>query len=286
MQTQAQDQNFVITDIRIDGLQRISPGVMFSLLPVSIGDQMEPGMAAQIVRSISASQYFEEIEIAREDGVLLITVQERPSVSEINISGNRVLKSEDILRNMASADIVEGGIFTRATLEAIRQGIQEVYSGRGRYGTTVDIEVEELPRNRVSIDMTVNEGEESRIRDVNVVGNSTFADEDLLDLMDLGTKPWYLPFSRRDRYSREQLTGDLERLTSYYLDSGFARFNIDSTPVTITPDNEQIYITVNISEGSALSRSVVLIWWVIWLMLNLCCEPTHWSVLARRFLRR
>lgn len=257
MQTQAQDQNFVITDIRIDGLQRISPGVMFSLLPVSIGDRMEPGMSAQIVRSISASQYFEEIEIAREDGVLLITVQERPSVSEINISGNRVLKSEDILRNMASADIVEGGIFTRATLEAIRQGIQEVYSGRGRYGTTVDIEVEDLPRNRVSIDMTVNEGEESRIRDVNVVGNSTFADEDLLDLMDLGTKPWYLPFSRRDRYSREQLTGDLERLTSYYLDSGFARFNIDSTPVTITPDNEQIYITVNISEGQRYQISRV-----------------------------
>ena len=257
MQTQAQDQNFVITDIRIDGLQRISPGVMFSLLPVSIGDPMEPGMAAQIVRSISASQYFEEIEIAREDGVLLITVQERPSVSEINISGNRVLKSEDILRNMASADIVEGGIFTRATLEAIRQGIQEVYSGRGRYGTTVDIEVEDLPRNRVSIDMTVNEGEESRIRDVNVVGNSTFADEDLLDLMDLGTKPWYLPFSRRDRYSREQLTGDLETLTSYYLDSGFARFNIDSTPVTITPDNEQIYITVNISEGQRYQISRV-----------------------------
>lgn len=257
MQTQAQDQNFVITDIRIDGLQRISPGVMFSLLPVSIGDRMEPGMSAQIVRSISASQYFEEIEIAREDGVLLITVQERPSVSEINISGNRVLKSEDILRNMASADIVEGGIFTRATLEAIRQGIQEVYSGRGRYGTTVDIEVEDLPRNRVSIDMTVNEGEESRIRDVNVVGNSTFADEDLLDLMDLGTKPWYLPFSRRDRYSREQLTGDLETLTSYYLDSGFARFNIDSTPVTITPDNEQIYITVNISEGQRYQISRV-----------------------------
>lgn len=257
MQTQAQDQNFVITDIRIDGLQRISPGVMFSLLPVSIGDRMEPGMSAQIVRSISASQYFEEIEIAREDGVLLITVQERPSVSEINISGNRVLKSEDILSNMESADIVEGGIFTRATLEAIRQGIQEVYSGRGRYGTTVDIEVEDLPRNRVSIDMTVNEGEESRIRDVNVVGNSTFADEDLLDLMDLGTKPWYLPFSRRDRYSREQLTGDLETLTSYYLDSGFARFNIDSTPVTITPDNEQIYITVNISEGQRYQISRV-----------------------------
>jgi outer membrane protein insertion porin family len=254
---QAQSESFVVTDIRIDGLQRISPGVMFSLLPISIGDELEPGMSAQIIRAITASQYFEEVEIAREDGVLLITVLERPSVSEINISGNRVLQTDDILRNMESADIVEGGIFTRATLEAIRQGIQEVYSSRGRYGTTVDIEVTELPRNRVAIDMTVNEGRESRIRDVNVVGNATFADDDLLGLMDLGTKPWYLPFSRRDRYSREQLSGDLERITSYYLDSGFARFNIDSTPVTITPDNEQIYVTINVSEGQRFQISRV-----------------------------
>lgn len=252
-----QQQSFIISDIRIDGLQRISPGVMFSLLPVNIGDTMQPGMTGPIIRAITESAYFEEVEVAREGDVLLITVLERPSVSEINISGNRVLQTEDILQNMASADIVEGGIFTRATLEAIRQGIQEVYSSRGRYGTTVDIEVTEQPRNRVAIDMTVNEGQESRIRDVNLVGNTTYDDDELLDLMDLGIRPWYLPFSRRDRYSREQLSGDLERVTSYYLDNGFARFNIDSTPVTITPDNEQIYITINVSEGQQFQISRV-----------------------------
>lgn len=253
----AQQQSFVISDIRIDGLQRISPGVMFSLLPVSIGDSMQPGMTGPIIRSVTESGYFEEVEVAREGDVLLITVLERPSVSEINIEGNQVLQTEDILENMASAEIVEGGIFTRATLEAIRQGIQEVYSSRGRYGTTVDIEVTEQPRNRVAIDMTVNEGQESRIQDVNLVGNTTYADDELTELMDLGTKPWYLPFSRRDRYSREQLSGDIERVTSYYLDNGFARFNIDSTPVTITPDNEQIYITINVSEGQQYQISRV-----------------------------
>jgi outer membrane protein insertion porin family len=254
---QAQPQNFIISDIRIDGLQRISPGVMFSLLPVSVGDEMEPGLSASIIRAISASQYFEEIELAREGDVLLITVLERPSVSEINISGNRVLKSEDILRNMASADIVEGGIFTRSTLEAIRQGIQEVYSGRGRYGTTVDIEVTDLPRNRVAIDMTVNEGQESRIKDVNIVGNTTYDNDELTGIFDLGVRPWYLPFSRRDRYSSEQLQGDIERLNSWYLDRGFARFNVDNTPVSITPDNEEIYITINVSEGQQYSISRV-----------------------------
>jgi outer membrane protein insertion porin family len=150
---------------------------------------------------------------------------------------------------MATADITEGGIFTRATLEAIRQGIQEVYSGRGRYGTTVDIEIEEQPRNRVAINMTVNEGEESRIQYINIVGNNAFEDDELLALFDLGLKPWFNPFSGRNKYSREQFTGDLERLTSHYMDNGYVRFNVDSTPISITPDNEQIYITINVTEG-------------------------------------
>lgn len=250
-------ESFTIDDIRVDGLQRISPGVMFGLLPVSVGDQMMPGTAGQIIRSITESQYFEEVEVARDGDVLLITVLERPSVSEINISGNDVLETEDILNNMREAEIYEGGIFTRSTLEAISQGIQEVYSSRGRYGTTVDIEVTEQPRNRVAIDMTVNEGEESRIKGVNIVGNQIYDTEELEGLMDLGTKPWWLPLSRRDRYSREQLEGDLESLTSYYLDNGYARFNIDSTPVSITPDNEDIYITINVSEGEQYEISKV-----------------------------
>ncbi len=247
--TAAYAQNFVIEDIQIDGLQRISSGVVFGLLPVGIGDVVSDTVPADIIRAITASEYFEDVEVAREGNVLFITVLERPSVSEINITGNKVLKSEDILENMATADITEGGIFTRATLEAIRQGIQEVYSGRGRYGTTVEIDIEEQPRNRVAINMTINEGKESRIQYINIVGNNAFDDDELLDLFDLGLKPWYNPFSGRNKYSREQLTGDLEKLTSHYMDNGYVRFNIDSTPISITPDNEEIYITINVSEG-------------------------------------
>ncbi len=242
-------QDFVIEDIQIDGLQRISSGVVFGLLPVGIGDLVDEQVPAEIIRAITGSEYFEDVEVAREGNVLFITVLERPSVSEINITGNKVLKSEDILENMAKADITEGGIFTRATLEAIRQGIQEVYSGRGRYGTTVEIDIEEQPRNRVAINMTINEGKESRIQYINIVGNNAFEDDELLELFDLGLKPWYNPFSGRNKYSREQLTGDLEKLTSHYMDNGYVRFNIDSTPISITPDNEQIYITINVTEG-------------------------------------
>lgn len=242
-------QEFVIADIIVDGYQRISPGVIYNLLPVGIGDPVDSSISAQIIRELSQSEYFDEIEVSREGNILVITVLERPSVAEITIEGNSVLETEDIIENMASAEIAEGQIFTRAALEVIRQGIQDVYSSRGRYGATVEIDVEELPRNRVAISLNINEGEESRIRHVNVVGNEAFNEEDLLGLFELGTKPWYLFLSRRDRYSREQFSGDLERLESFYLDNGYVEFNIDSTPIAITPDRKEVYITVNVNEG-------------------------------------
>ena len=244
-----QAQTFTIADIIIDGYQRISPGIIYGLLPVGIGDQVNNDTPANIIRALSASGYFEEVEVARDGNILIITILERPSVAEINIEGNKVLETDDIIENMGNADIAEGQIFTRSTMEAIRQGIQDVYSSRGRYGATVDIEVEELPRNRVAINLDINEGRESRIRHINIVGNTSFSDEDLLQLFEQGTKPWYAFLSRRDRYSREQFSGDLERLETFYLDNGFVDFNVDSTPISITPDRESIYITVNITEG-------------------------------------
>ena len=186
-----------------------------------------------------------------------MTVLERPSVAEITIEGNSVLETEDILDNMATAEIAEGQIFTRAALEAIQQGIQEVYSSRGRYGASVEIDVEELPRNRVAISLDINEGEESRIRHINIVGNETYEEEELLDLFELGTKPWYMFLSRRDRYSREQFGGDLERLESFYLDNGFVEFSIDSFPISITPNREEVYLTVNVTEGKQYTVSDV-----------------------------
>ncbi len=242
-------QTFTIADIIVDGYQRISPGIIYNLLPVGIGDEVNALTPAEIIRSLSASEYFDEIEVAREGNILIITVLERPSVAEIAITGNSVLETEDIIENMAGAGIAEGQIFTRAALEAIQQGIQDVYSSRGRYGAAVEVEVEELPRNRVAISLDINEGEESRIRHINIVGNQAFEEEELLGLLELGTKPWYLFLSRKDRYSREQFSGDLERLESFYLDNGYVEFNIDSTPISITPDRKEVYITINISEG-------------------------------------
>ena len=242
-------QDFIIADIIVEGYQRISAGIIYNLLPVGIGDEVGATTPAEIIRALANSEYFDEIEVARDGNILVVTVLERPSVASIEIEGNSVLETEDIIDNMASADIAEGQIFTRAALELIRQGIQDVYSSRGRYGAAVEIEIEELPRNRVAISLTINEGEESRIRHINIVGNTAFEEDDLLDLFELGTKPWWLIMSRKDRYSREQFSGDLERLESFYLDNGYVEFNIDSTPIAITPDRKEVYITVNINEG-------------------------------------
>ncbi|MBQ12972.1 MAG: outer membrane protein assembly factor BamA [Gammaproteobacteria bacterium] len=243
-------QTFTVADIIVDGYQRISPGVIYGLLPVGIGDQISSATSAQIIRELSQSEYFDEIEVAREGNILIITVVERPSVAEISLDGNSLLSTEDILQNMATAEIAEGQIFTRQALEVIRSGIQDVYSGRGRYGATVEIEVEELPRNRVAISLDINEGEESRIRAVNIVGNDAFPEDDLLSLFELGTKSWYQFFSRKDRYSREQFSGDLERLETFYLNNGYVEFSIESTPISITPDREEVYIAVNVNEGA------------------------------------
>jgi len=242
-------QSFVISDIIVDGYQRISAGIIYGLLPVSIGDEVTENVPAQIIRDLVQSGYFDEVEVSRQGNDLIVTVVERPSVAEITIEGNSILQTEDILENMASADIAEGQIFTRAALEAIQQGIQDVYSSRGRYGAAVEIEVEELPRNRVGISLEINEGEESRIKHINIVGNEAFEEEQLLSLFELGTKDWYQLFSRKDRYSREQFSGDLERLESYYLDNGYVEFSVDSTPISITPDRKEVYITINVNEG-------------------------------------
>lgn len=250
-------QNFTIADIIVDGYQRISPGIIYNLLPVGIGDTVDASVPALIIRELAQAEYFDEVEVSREGNILVVTVLERPSVAEITIEGNSVLETEDILENMATAEIAEGQIFTRAALEAIRQGIQDVYSSRGRYGAAVEIEVEDLPRNRVAIRLDINEGEESRIRHINIVGNEAFNEDDLLSLLELGTKPWYMLMSRKDRYSREQFTGDLERLESFYLDNGYVEFNIDSTPISITPDRKEVYITVNITEGDQFAVSSV-----------------------------
>ena len=250
-------QAFVVTDIRIDGLQRVSAGTVFNSLPVEVGDDVEAPEVAGAVRSLYQTGYFNDIQIGRDGDVLVVTVTERPSISEIEFKGNKAIKTEDLTKGLSQAGLAEGEIFQQATLEAIRLELERQYVSQGRYGASITAEVEAQPRNRVKLTINVKEGKVATIQHVNVVGNTVFTDEELTELFELQKTEWYQFFSSADKYSREKLSGDLERLRSYYLDRGYINFNIASTQVSISPDKQGVYITVNLDEGDKYTISDV-----------------------------
>lgn len=250
-------QTFRVTDIRLEGLQRVSAGTVFAALPVQIGENMDTEEIQSATRSLFRTGYFADIEIGRDGGVLVIRVQERPAISEIEIDGNKAIKTEDLMKGMTDNGLSEGQIFKRSTLEGLTQELQRQYVAQGRYSASVEAEVEELPRNQVKLIINVDEGEVASIKHINIVGNKAFSDEELAELFELKTTGRLSWLNSNDRYSKEKLTGDLERLESHYLDRGYLKFSIDSTQVSLTPDKEAVYITANITEGGVYKVSDV-----------------------------
>jgi outer membrane protein insertion porin family len=241
--------SFVVTDIRVEGLQRISPGSVFNDIPIKVNDRIDQDAIAQTSRALFKSGNFDDVQIGRDGDVLVITLVERPSISEINIDGNKAIKTEDLLEGLKGAGLAVGQVFQRATLEQMRVELQRQYVSQGRYDATIETEVAEQARNRVAVNIDINEGTVAKIKHINIVGNSVFGEGDLVELFELKTSGWFTWLSGVDKYSREKLNGDLENLSSYYLDRGYIRFNIDSTQVAITPDRKAVYVTVNVTEG-------------------------------------
>lgn len=252
-----QAQSFQINDIRLEGLQRVSAGTVFSALPLRVGDQVTSEDIRAATRSLFQVGYFSDVAMGRDGDVLVVRLEERPAINEITIEGNKVIKTEDLMGSLRENDLFEGQIFQRATLEGISQALEREYIGQGRYGASVDIDVEDLPRNQVKVTVNVNEGKPARIKGINIVGNEVFSNEDLLDNFELKSSGWFSWISGDDKYSREKLTGDIETLESYYLDRGYLSFRIDSTQVALSPDKSKIYITLNVSEGEIYTVSDV-----------------------------
>ena len=246
----AQLQNeLVVRDIRVEGLQRISEGTVFNYLPVNIGDTLDGQRAQEALRAVFRTEFFRDVELRWDNGTLIIAVAERPSIESLNITGNKDIKTEDLEEPLSKIGLKTGRIFNRSVLEEVEQSLTDQYFSQGKYGASVKAEVEELADNKVAIEIKIKEGDRARIRQINVVGNATYKDDKLLDRFALRT-PHLLSFIRQDdRYSREALSGDLETLRSFYMDRGFADFRIDSTQVAISPDKKDIFITVNIAEG-------------------------------------
>jgi outer membrane protein insertion porin family len=251
------DPNFTVRDLRVEGLQRISEGTVYNYLPVNIGDRLDPVRLREAFRALYAQGFFDSIEFRREGGTLVVVVRERPSIASFDITGNKDIKTEDLLQSLRDVGLAPGRSFDRSVLDNVAQFLTQQYFEQGKYGVLVDTSVTDLPDNRVSIQVVVEEGERARIRQINVVGNDTFSDKELLGEFALST-PNLLSFLRKDdRYAREALQGDLESLQSYYMDRGFAEFNIESTQVAISPDKKDIFITVNVKEGERYTISDV-----------------------------
>ncbi len=241
--------DFTVADIRIEGLQRVSAGSLFRAFPVNLGDTVNEQVLVDATRSLFKTGFFNDIQIARDENVLIVTVIERPSISDIQIDGNKAIKTEALLDGLKQSGLSEGEIFKRATLEGLEQELSRQYIAQGRYGVDIETDVEAQPRNRVALSINITEGAPSSIKQINIVGNSVYDDEDLLGLFELRTTNWLSFYRNDDKYSREKLSGDLEKLKSKYLDNGYINFNIESTQVSITPDKEKVYITINLVEG-------------------------------------
>ncbi len=248
---------FVVKDIRVDGLQRTEPGTVFSYLPVKVGETMNEDKAQQAVRALFATGFFQDVRLEVENEVLVVIVQERPAIAQIDFTGLREFEPDNIRKALRELGLADGRIFDRSLLDTAEQEIKRQYLSRGLYAAQVQVTVTPLERNRVGISFAVTEGEVAKIRGINIVGAQAFDEDDLVDLFVLRTPGLLTWYTKHDRYSREKLAADLETLRSHYQNRGYIDFTIESTQVSITPDRQDIYITVNVIEGEKYTVSEV-----------------------------
>jgi outer membrane protein insertion porin family len=248
---------FVVKDIRVEGLQRTEPGTVFNYLPVQVGDVMSDEKATQAIKSLYGTGFFKDVRIEAEGEVLVVTVQERSSISTIGFSGNKSFPSDKMKEGLKQIGITEGQIFDKSELDRAEQEIKRQYLSQGKYGANVKTVVSPLERNRVAIQFEIEEGSVAKIRGINLVGNNAFSTEDLQAEFLLTTPNWMSWWNKDDQYSKQKLTADLETLKSFYMNQGYLEFAIDSTQVAISPDKQDIYITVNMTEGEKYTISDV-----------------------------
>ena len=254
----AQDP-FVIEDIRVEGVQRISPGTVFNYLPLQIGDTVDGSRSAEAIRALFQTGFFRDVRMEREGNTLVVSLVERPSIASVEFDGNRSISTETLEAQLGQIDFAVGRVFNRAIFDRVEQELRRAYFANGRYGVRVDSTVTPLERNRVAVRFDIAEGEVAKIKNINVVGNEAFEEDEILDLLQLDTSGIFSTLTGSDRYSKQKLSADLETLRSYYLDRGFINFTIDSTQVSITPDKRDVYITINITEGDEFVVSEVRI---------------------------
>jgi len=240
---------FVVKDIRVEGIQRIEAGTVFSYLPVKVGETMDDQKAAVAIRALFGTGFFKDVSIEADGNVLVVAVQERPSIAQVEFIGVKEFEKDQLLKSLRQIGLADGRIFDRSQMDRAEQELKRQYLTRGRYAVSITTTVTPLERNRVAINFTVDEGDVARIRQISIIGAKAFTEKELLDLFVLRTPGMMTWWSKQDQYSRPKLAADLETLRSYYLDRGYLEFAIDSTQVTISPDKKDIFISVSVDRG-------------------------------------
>ena len=242
-------ETFVVKDIRVEGIQRIEVGTVFSYLPIRVGDEIDGEKASAAVKALYATGFFSDVRLEQDGDLLIVAIQERPAIGEVTINGAKEFKPDELKESLKQIGLAESRIYDKSLLDKAEKELKRQYLSRGKYSTEVASTVSPLERNRVAIALNIDEGEVAQIRGINIIGNQEFKEGKLLDLFNLTTPGFSTWFSKNDQYSKQKLSGDLETLRSFYFNQGFLEFNIDSTQVQISPDKQEIYITVNIVEG-------------------------------------
>jgi outer membrane protein insertion porin family len=243
------DSRFTVGDIRVEGLQRVSEGTVYNYLPVNIGDDLSAQRLREALKSLYATGFFRNVEFRRDGSTLVVVVRERPSIESFEIKGNKDIKTEELTKSLRNFGLAAGKTFDRSVLEEVKGGLTEQYFSRGKYGVRIDTSVEDQPDNRVRVKIDIKEGQRAKIRQISIVGNTKFKEKDIVSTFELKTPKWNSFYKQNDRYSKESLQGDLEKLRSWYQDRGYANFQIESAQVAISPEKDDMFITVNISEG-------------------------------------
>lgn len=259
LQAQAIERAFTIEDIRVEGLQKLSSGTVFNYLPLRVGDSVDQESAREAIRALFKTGLFKDVQLDQEGSVLVVNVVERPSIAQIDVIGNKEFDDEQLTEGMTQSGFATGRIFNQSELDRVSQDLNSLYLSRGYYGIDIQSTITPLERNRVAVTIDIIEGEIAKIRQINIVGNEAFSDDDLLDEFGLGERKGVRFWSQRDRYSKQKLEADLEALRSFYQDRGYLDFLIDSTQVSVTPDKRDVFISIAMSEGDRFTISDVQI---------------------------
>ncbi|AWH52850.1 outer membrane protein assembly factor BamA [Stenotrophomonas sp. ESTM1D_MKCIP4_1] len=248
---------FTVSDIRVDGLQRISSGTVFTYLPVERGETVTDSKVGETIRALYKTGFFEDVQLDRQGSILVVTVKERPAINKLTVTGNKDIKSDQLLKGLSDIGLTEGGTFDRLSLDRVTQELRRQYNDRGKYNVDITPTVSPLDRNRVDIAIAIKEGKAAKIQHVNLVGTEKYDSKDILETWESKEHNWASWYRRDDQYSKEKLSGDLEKLNSWYLDRGYVDFSIDSTQVSISPDKRDMFLTAGVTEGNQYKISEI-----------------------------